>query len=525
MNKPVPSATRTVAVRCMVFMLVCVGASAAARAASIAGMPIPRTPSTLADCSGVPGAVVHDDGTYEIAYGGYWEDVSSMRFVDRFTPTFYPATYSSVCVSISKQEVGGTLDGFDFSIIAYADDGPDGTPGTPLGTLPVHVATLPDYVFGAQGEFITVDVTPLALDIAAGSVYLGAEWDATLYPGIFIWMDTDSSGGPPAGGYQNLNEHSWDSLFFTFPDYTALLIRAIERSPAPLLAVDAGEVTIADHCATDPSHSNRVVEPGETVDIDVPVFASTGDFTHVHAALLPPAPAGVTYIDFDSALGDLADGASATANFRIRIDPGFSCLSTFALPISIASDQGSFSGAIDVDVGERAVDVVPHGLPLKTEIAGTTSVIHVPQSAVLSDLDVHVNIRHYSIGSLGFTLTSPAGTTIALLDRPGYPPFPGCENADIDVTFADGEPDPENICANPAGGTPWPVSTAGPTEPLSTFVGENMQGDWTLTVYDYWSDSIGAIIDWSLLPTPAIEDTCAVCADADRIFADGFEPQ
>jgi len=476
------------------------------------------------DCSVGAGSVVHDDGTYEIAYGGYWEDVSSMRFVDRFTPSFYPATYSEVCVSISKQEVGGTLDGFDFSIIAFADDGPDGTPGSSLGSLPVHVAMLPDYEFGAQGQFLAVDVSSLALDIGSGSVYLGAEWDPTQYVGIFIWMDTDSSGGPPAGGYQNLNQHSWDSLFFTFPDYTALLIRAIERSPAPLIAVDAGAVVIADHCASNPSQSNAVVEPGETVDITVPVFASTGDFTGVVAALAPVAPGGVTYIDSQDTLGDLADGARAVAHFRVRIDPGFACMSTFTLPISIGSDQSRFDAAIEVAVGEPATAVVPHGLPLKTELAGTTSVIHVPQSATVEDLDVHVNIRHYSIGSLGFTLTSPAGTTITLLDRPGFPPFPGCENADVDVLFSDGQPDPENICADPAGGTPWPVNIAGPTQPLATFNGENIQGDWTLTVYDYWSDSIGAIIDWSLLPTPSLADACAVCADAaDVIFADGFE--
>ena len=483
-------------------------------------------PFSLADCSSVPGAVVHDDGTYEIAYGGYWEDVTSMRFVDKFTPTFYPATYSNVCISISKAEVGGTLDGFDFSVQAYDDDGPNGTPGTLLGSLPAHVDTLPDYVFGAQGEFVAVDISALNLDIAEGSVYLGAEWDPTQYLAIFIWMDTDSSGGPPGGGYQSLNQNPWDSLFFTYPDYTALLIRAIERSPSPVLALDSTAATIADQCAANAAQSNGVVEPGETVDIAVPVFASTGDFTNVQASLVPPAPAGVTYVEATSPLGDLVDGARTDAHFRIRMDPGFACMSSFTLPISIASDQGDFPVTLDIAVGERAVDVVPHGLPVKTELAGTTSVIHVPQSATIESLSVHVNIRHYSIGHLGFTLTSPAGTTITVLDRPGYPPFPGCENADVDVTFTDGEPDPEDICAGPAGGTPWPVTVAGPTEPLSTFNGENMQGDWTLTVYDYWSDSIGAILDWSLLPTPALEDTCAACAQAaDLVFSNGFDPQ
>ena len=506
-------ATRLFVARAIVFL-----ASLAALAASAIAAQPPL------DCSTPPGAVVHDDGTYEIAFGGYWEDVSSMRFVDRFTPSFYPATYSSVCVSISKQEVGGVLDGFDFSIIAYADDGPDGTPGTLLGSVPVHVDALPDYAFGALGEFLTVDISPLALDVESGSVYLGAEWDATQYVGIFIWMDTDSSGGPPAGGYQNLNGHSWDSLFFTFPDYTALLIRAVERSPVPRLALDTGALAIADRCAANPAASNGVAEPGETVDLAVPVFATTGGFTNVHATLAPPAPPGVSYLVADAALGDLVDGTRATANFSLRLDPAFACMTSFELPLSLTADQGTFNDALSLAVGERARDVVPHGLPLKTDVIGTTSVIHVPQSATLGDLSVHVNIRHYSIGSLGFTLTSPGGTTIRLLDRPGYPPFPGCENADVDVTFTDGAPDPENICAEPAGGAPWPVTLASPTDPLAAFAGENMQGDWTLTVYDYWSTSIGAIIDWSLAPTPALVDVCDVCAGApDRIFGNGFE--
>jgi hypothetical protein len=484
-----------------------------------------RTPFSLADCSNVPGAVVHDDGTYEIGFGGYWEDVASMRFVDKFTPSFYPATYSTVCISISMNEVGGTMEGFDFAILAYDDDGANGSPGTLLGSVPVHVDTLAEYVFGAEGEFVAVDISALNLDIADGSVYLGADWSPTSYFAIYIWMNTDSSGGPPGGGYESLNGNAWDSLYSTFPDYTALLIRAIERSPAPLLAVDGTGVTIADQCAANPAQSNGLVEPGETVDLGVPVFASTGDFTNVQASLALPSPPGVTYVETSASLGDLVDGARAFANFRIRIDPAFVCMSSFTLPLTIASDQGAFPATVDVAVGERAIDVVPHGLPLKTDGTGTTSVIHVPQSATLQDLSVHVNIRHYSIGSLGFTLTSPAGTTITVLDRPGYPPFPGCENADVDVTFTDGEPDPEDICAGPAGGTPWPVSVAGPTQPLSTFAGENMQGNWTLTVYDYWSNSIGAILDWSLLPTPALEDTCAVCMDAaDLVFSNGFDP-
>ncbi len=493
------------------------------------GFAIVAPAGTGEDCVGVPGSVVHDDGTYESGFGGYWESVTSARFVDRFTPSAWPASYAAVCVAITKMDPASMLDGFDFDIVAYDDDGPDGAPGTLLGRQSVHVEDLPEYVFGAPGEFLRVDISALGLSIGEGDVYLGAEWDPSQSPGVFKTINVDSSGGPPAFGQMSLNGAEWSTLFtgfpphLGFPDYTALQIRAIEAHEPAVLAADAGSIAIDDHCAFVPGHGNGVAEPGETIDLDVPVFAAGGDFSNVTVSLGLPAPSGVTYTAASAPLGAIADGERASAQLGISLATDATCLAELQLPLVIDSDQGKFQASIALPVGQVIAGVGPRGLPIKTnyDASGIDSTIHVAQSATIANLAVRVHLRHYSVQAVELALTSPAGTTIRLLDRPGYPPSPGCENAMTEVLFTDGAPDPETICAAPPGGTPWPVTEASPVDPLATLAGENLQGDWTLTVYDHWEGSIGALMDWELIPTPALHDVCAVCADP--IFRGDFE--
>ena len=51
------------------------------------------------DCNTAPNIVIHDDGTIENGYSGSpGAGVTEVRFADKFTPTSYPKTYSSVCL-------------------------------------------------------------------------------------------------------------------------------------------------------------------------------------------------------------------------------------------------------------------------------------------------------------------------------------------------------------------------------------------------------------------------------------------
>jgi hypothetical protein len=521
---------------CTLLLLPCLAvagfvAPAVTAQASTADSPVVRRvgPMPLGefDCQNLPGSIVRDDSTYETGLAGAPDMVSSVVFLDKFTPRHYPAGYSRLCLTLDKAP-GGVLSGFDFNLVAYDDDGPGGSPGTLLGSLP---ATLPDLPESSGGLTLlqAFDIAGLVPEISDGSVYLGASWDPADYPEAgFIWMEVDSSGGTPSFGYMRINDDPWSSLLDSFQDYTHLVVRAVERAPQPALVAEHDGVVLADHCAAAPEHTNGIAEPGETVDLVVPVTADSGAFTGVVASLGLPAPAGVTYLATNAPLGTIEDGNSVMASFRVRIDPTVGCLGALHLPLQIDSDQGPFADTLDVPVGQPVADLVPQGLPLRTnqDSRALQSTLRVAQSAIISNLRVHVNLKFFTVGSVKITLTSPAGTTVTLLDRPGYQPFPGCENTDVDVTFADGQPDAEHLCDPDLsnGPPPWPVSDAAPVQPLALFDGQDMKGLWTLSIHDYWiNDSYGLLRGWTLLPTPAFGDVCAVCTAADPVFANGFE--
>ena len=135
------------------------------------------------------------------------------------------------------------------------------------------------------------------------------------------------------------------------------------------------------------------------------------------------------------------------------------------------------------------------------------------ESLMLTDLDVHIEASHTWVGDLIFTLEHVGGATATVIDRPGVPATTvGCGEDDIDVVVDDqGTGDIENQCdvgpaiwGNRVGGDP-------PAPVLSAFIGENLSGDWILTVSDNAQQDTGSLVHW--------------CLDVSlgRIFADGFE--
>ncbi|WP_395684045.1 proprotein convertase P-domain-containing protein [Dokdonella sp.] len=303
------------------------------------------------------------------------------------------------------------------------------------------------------------------------------------------------------------------------------VIAGTSGAGVPTITVDTASAVLTDQCVSAPGQNNGVIEPGETVQIAVPVSALNGDFHNVVASL-GPAPAGVTYVTSSVPLGTITGGSSATANFDIRVDTTAACVSSFTLPVNIASDDGSASGSISADVGAPA-GFPPTDVPLPipdNDPAGATSTINVTQDLTLTALTVHVDVTHTWVGDVTLVLHSPAGTAITLLDRPGYTGTGfGCSNNDIHVTFADGQPDPETACDAAGSAAAWPVADAAPVTPLSTLAGESTLGNWTLTASDGAGGDTGTIVSWSLTPTPAFVGTCSICADSDIIFRNGFD--
>ncbi len=131
------------------------------------------------------------------------------------------------------------------------------------------------------------------------------------------------------------------------------------------------------------------------------------------------------------------------------------------------------------------------------EGAGVSDEQEVEENISITDVDVRVQIDHTRVGDLQIILTSPSGTEVRLLDRPGVPLSDvGCEDDNLDVIFDDGaEIDLEQHCEAT---TPWYEGTEMPLEPLEALIGETARGTWTLTVVDHAEMETGQLVDWTL---------------------------
>ncbi len=294
-----------------------------------------------------------------------------------------------------------------------------------------------------------------------------------------------------------------------------IVMNVVGNPGGPTLSVGSASATLTDQCSSNPGQANGVIEPGELVTVQVPVSAAAGSFTGVVASLGLPAPAGITYVTSTSNLGSIASGSSAMATFTVTANQTATCVSAFTLPINVTSTEGATaSGSVSSQIGQSGSiapnETLPLAIPDSTP-AGITSTITVGQAITLTDLQVAVQIDHTWVGDLAISLTSPLGTTVSLLDRPGVPASSfGCSNDNMDVVFSDAASVvPETSCP---GTTPWLSGPVLPVSALSAFDGQSTLGTWTLTVSDNAGGDTGQIVNWSLIPTPGLQGICTVCA-------------
>ncbi len=156
----------------------------------------------------------------------------------------------------------------------------------------------------------------------------------------------------------------------------------------------------------------------------------------------------------------------------------------------------------------------PGGIAIP-DLSTITTTVNVPTPTLVGDLDVYVDITHTWTEDLQISLTSPKGTTVLLYDQDcsgGGPNF--------DITFDDEGTDP--LCPPNLGLTSIPLNS------LSAFDGENMQGDWILTISDVISGGPGTLNSWSLTLTDSYmtklgagsTDNCCVMWTANKLTYD-----
>ncbi|WP_181566740.1 HYR domain-containing protein, partial [Aequorivita sp. CIP111184] len=147
-------------------------------------------------------------------------------------------------------------------------------------------------------------------------------------------------------------------------------------------------------------------------------------------------------------------------------------------------------------VSETASDspglAIPDGDPV-----GTTSILTITEDVVITDLNVNLDISHTWVGDVTTTITSPTGTVVTIVDRPGYTGTGfGCSGDDILATLDDaGTGAVETQCG---AGVPTIDGTFTPNNPLAAFNGESTMGDWIITISDAVAGDSGTLNAWGI---------------------------
>ncbi|MEO0468830.1 MAG: T9SS type A sorting domain-containing protein [Bacteroidota bacterium] len=280
-----------------------------------------------------------------------------------------------------------------------------------------------------------------------------------------------------------------------------------------------------------------------STDLDLAI----SDMLPISAALLTPTDAFVGTATLPSLTWD----AEATSSYEVQVatDPAFANIVdqtngviTGSYQVLTTLDEESLyywrakgtngcgegpwsqtstftTGALFCGGGAASVDV-----PKAISSNGTNT---ISSSIVITDQGVasgirlkNVDISHTFTGDLTMTLESPLGTQVIISERTF------CSNDDLLVGFDDDASLPYSSYANAC--SPFPPAASGtfrPANPLSEFVGENINGTWRLIVNDLEDEDGGFLNGWELeicsINTSALEvrsDSIQVCAGDDAAF-------
>lgn len=137
-----------------------------------------------------------------------------------------------------------------------------------------------------------------------------------------------------------------------------------------------------------------------------------------------------------------------------------------------------------------------------TVAATITSLLNVPVSRAIEDINVSVDADHTWVGDLDARLISPGGDTVMLFDRPGVVDGSGfgCAGDNVDLVFDDQSSQTAALLESTCNGTsPALAGAFQPIDPLAAYLGELSIGDWKLLVTDNYPDDGGTLTAWSLI--------------------------
>ncbi|HZV75967.1 MAG TPA: M36 family metallopeptidase [Conexibacter sp.] len=297
--------------------------------------------------------------------------------------------------------------------------------------------------------------------------------------------------------------------------------RAVASFATPALA--SARITAVDD-GGGLGDGDLIPEPGEAMHLTI-VLTNPGSvsLTHVGTTLTSTTPGvlvGSPQADYGTiAAGDAKQNQTALA---ITVPSSVGCGTLVALTAHVTSDQGAIDLPLTVALGSGRTTFAStdpaHAIPDGSPASGTTSTVTVPTSGRVDHLRVLMNVSHTFVGDLTASLTSPGGTTIDLLERPGFGPFGSNDHWAGSIMFDDAS----LSSIQDIGDNSTLSSSFAPDEPLARFAGEDRAGTWTLRVTDSATPDGGTLNGWSIdteqpacsetgvLPTTATSDASGV---------------
>ncbi|MBP6566415.1 MAG: M36 family metallopeptidase [Saprospiraceae bacterium] len=192
-------------------------------------------------------------------------------------------------------------------------------------------------------------------------------------------------------------------------------------------------------------------------------------------------------------------GLSSLTTYHWRVRANNSCGAGNYAAFSFTTGD-PFKFCVESGVLNTVQNNVPVAIP--TGPAVVNSVINVSGApAYITDINLTTFLTHTFAADLDITLTSPQGTVVTLTTDNGA----GTDNVFNGTVWDDS--------ANPGGQVPYttnnglatdnvyvnlvPASTLAPEEALAAFIGENPNGNWTLTISDDLAGD-GGSVTWTI---------------------------
>ena len=220
----------------------------------------------------------------------------------------------------------------------------------------------------------------------------------------------------------------------------------------------------------------------------------------------------------DSAFTNIIESETVISNWysALNLKP----LTTYYWRIKPICGESDFNTPFSFTTTKQisCITEVATGMPLiipRLEASTLISKIKFLEDLPVSDINVNLDITYFNIEGLVISLTSPLGTKVLLTNR-------SCrELANINATFDD---DADNFVCK---GNPAIRGFVKPLEPLSSFIGESIKGEWVLEVINMYPDD-GTLYAFSLdicpkggfRPDRPDEDNDGVFDDGDDLCLD-----